>query len=44
MAETSVLKSKLYALLIGVDCYLPNRLPDGGYYPSLGDACATSIS
>ncbi|MEP6922348.1 MAG: metallophosphoesterase [bacterium] len=27
---------KLHALLIGVDCYLPNRLPDGSYYPSLG--------
>ena len=23
------------ALLIGIDCYLPNRLPGGGYYPSL---------
>jgi Caspase domain len=24
-----------YALLIGVDCYLPNRLPDNSFYPSL---------
>jgi predicted phosphodiesterase len=43
MAETSTLKSKLYALLIGVDCYLPNRLPDGGYYPSLG-GCVRDIN
>jgi hypothetical protein len=28
--------SNLYALLIGIDCYLPNKLPDGGYYASLG--------
>lgn len=28
--------SNTWALLIGVDCYLPNRLPDGSYYPSLG--------
>lgn len=28
--------SKLFALLIGIDYYLPNELPDGGYYPSLG--------
>lgn len=33
----------LYALLIGVDCYLPNRLPDGGYYPSLG-GCVRDVS
>src|SRR5919206_4097117 len=26
---------KLYALLIGVDCYLPNSLPDGTYYLNL---------
>ena len=25
-----------FALLIGVDYYFPNRLPDGGTYPSLG--------
>ena len=27
--------SNLHALLIGVDCYLPNRLPDGSWYESL---------
>ena len=36
MASTTVDDPKLHALLIGVDCYLPNKLPDGGYYPSLG--------
>jgi len=28
--------ANLYALLIGVDHYMPNRMPDGSYYPSLG--------
>lgn len=28
----------LYALLIGVDCYLPNELSGGGSYPCLGGA------
>src|SRR5262245_58103852 len=35
MAESSALKSKLHALLIGVDCYLPSHLPVGAFYPSL---------
>ncbi|MCX6046539.1 MAG: caspase family protein [Chloroflexi bacterium] len=34
--------SKLYALLIGVDYYFPNRLPSGGSYPSLG-GCVRDI-
>jgi len=34
---------KLFALLIGIDCYLENRLPDGGYYPSLG-GCVRDIN
>ncbi len=34
--------SNLYALLIGVDHYLPNRLPDGSYYASLG-GCVRDI-
>jgi len=32
----------LHALLIGIDCYLPNRLPDGGYYPSL-NGCVRDV-
>jgi Caspase domain/CHAT domain len=28
--------SPLYALLIGIDYYMPNRLPDGSSYPNLG--------
>lgn len=35
MAKKSGTNSTLYALLIGIDCYLPNRLPGGGYYPNL---------
>ena len=33
----------LYALLIGVDCYMPNQLPDGSYYKNLG-GCVRDIS
>ena len=36
-------KPKLYAILIGVDCYLPNKLPDGGSYPSLS-GCVNDIN
>ncbi len=35
--------SNLYALLIGIDCYLPNRLPEGGYYPNLS-GCVRDIT
>jgi Caspase domain len=35
-------KPELYALLIGVDCYLPNQLPGGYYYASLG-GCVRDI-
>lgn len=27
--------SKFHALLIGIDCYLPNKLPDGSFYKNL---------
>jgi predicted phosphodiesterase len=43
MTESSLLNRNLHALLIGVDCYLPNRLPDGNYYPSLG-GCVRDIN
>lgn len=33
----------LYALLIGIDCYLPNKLPDGASYKSL-KGCVRDIS
>jgi hypothetical protein len=32
----------LYALLIGIDCYMPNRLPDGSSYKNLG-GCVRDI-
>jgi len=35
--------SRLYALLIGIDCYLPNTLPDGSSYASLG-GCVRDIT
>ena len=35
--------SNLYALLIGIDCYLPNKLPNGIYYPSL-NGCVRDIT
>src|SRR5205085_3979424 len=43
MAEASALNRNLYALLIGIDCYLPNRLPEGISYPSLG-GCVRDIN
>lgn len=33
----------VYALLIGVDCYMPNLLPDGSYYKNLG-GCVRDIN
>jgi Caspase domain len=35
--------SNIYALLIGVDCYMPNQLPDGSYYKNLG-GCVRDIN
>jgi hypothetical protein len=35
--------SDLYALLIGIDHYLPNTMPDGSSYPSLG-GCVRDIN
>jgi hypothetical protein len=42
MTDDSREASGLYALLIGIDCYLPNKLPGGGYYPSL-NGCVRDI-
>jgi len=36
-------QATLFALLIGIDCYLPNRLPGGGSYPSL-QGCVRDIT
>ena len=35
--------NKLYALLIGIDYYLPNRLSDGSSYSNLG-GCVRDIN
>jgi hypothetical protein len=43
MTNYSKEASELYALLIGIDCYLPNKLPGGGYYPSL-HGCVRDIN
>jgi len=37
------LETPLYALLIGINCYLPNKLPDGGSYRSL-KGCVRDIN
>ncbi len=33
----------IHALLIGIDAYLENRLPDGGFYPQLG-GCVRDVT
>jgi hypothetical protein len=43
MSESSAQESKLHAVLIGIDCYLQNLLPGGGFYPSLG-GCVRDIN
>jgi Caspase domain len=43
MSDSSTEKSNMHAVLIGIDCYLPNRLPDGGTYPTLG-GCVRDIN
>ena len=43
MSDASTEKSNMHAVLIGIDCYLPNRLPGGGYYPNLG-GCVRDIN
>jgi Caspase domain len=35
--------ANLFALLLGIDCYMPNRLPDGSCYKNLG-GCVRDIS
>ena len=43
MSDSITKNSNSYALLIGIDYYLPNRLPEGGFYPSLG-GCVRDIN
>ncbi|MBD2605954.1 caspase family protein [Scytonema hofmannii FACHB-248] len=43
MAEETNQAPNLYALLIGVDCYMPNKLPDGSCYDHLG-GCVRDIN
>lgn len=43
MAEPTTKTPNLYALLIGIDCYLPGKLPDGSYYKNLG-GCVRDIN
>ena len=35
--------NNFYVLLIGIDCYLPNKLPNGASYPNLG-GCVRDIT
>jgi hypothetical protein len=43
MTETTTQIPNLYALLIGIDYYLPGKLPDGSSYPSLG-GCVRDVN
>ena len=43
MSAAVVANSQFFALLTGVDHYLPNRMPNGGFYPSLG-GCVRDIN
>jgi len=43
MVNANKKNSNLHALLIGIDCYLPNKLPGGLHYPSLG-GCVRDIN
>jgi hypothetical protein len=43
MTDQASSSQNKYALLIGIDCYLPGRLADGSYYPSLG-GCVRDIA
>src|SRR5882724_9452721 len=36
-------KANFYALLIGIDCYLPNKFPGGGSYEHLS-GCVSDIN
>jgi hypothetical protein len=42
MNQTSATKN-MYALLIGIDCYMRNKMPDNSYYPCLG-GCVRDIN
>lgn len=43
MTDSNNASPTLYALLIGIDRYMPNSLPDNSYYPDLG-GCVRDIS
>jgi hypothetical protein len=43
MADHTLQSNVFRALLIGIDCYLPNQLPEGDSYPSLG-GCVRDIT
>lgn len=43
MADSTNSTPNFYALLIGIDCYMPNKLPNGSYYKNLG-GCVRDIS